>query len=52
MQKKFIVVHPNEQPKIYKSVISKLKFRYLKNPMRYTCMPNAVDNEGIWELVE
>ena len=18
------------------------------NPMRYTCMPNAVDNEGIW----
>lgn len=46
--KKFIVVHPNEQPKIYKSVISKVEIPLPENPMRYTCMPNAVDNEGIW----
>lgn len=46
--KKFIVVQPNEQPVNYKSVISKVEIELPKNPMRYTCMPNATDEEGIW----
>ena len=47
-EKKFIVVHPNEQPVKYKSVLSHVEIDLPTNPMRYTCMPNAVDNEGIW----
>lgn len=46
--KKFVVVKPDEQPKKYKSVISKVEIDLPDNPMRYTCMPNAVKDEGIW----
>ena len=47
-EKKFIVVKPQEQPKKYKSVISKVEIELPDNPLQYTAMPNAVDNEGIW----
>lgn len=46
--KKFIVVKPEEQPREYQSVISKVKITLPDNPMRYTAMPNALPDEGIW----
>lgn len=46
--KKFVVVKPEDQPKLYRSVISKQEIELPDNPLRYTAMPNAVDNEGIW----
>lgn len=46
--KKFIVVQPEEQPKIYKPVLSDVEIPLPSNPMRYTLMPNAVAGEGIW----
>lgn len=46
--KKFVVVHPQEQPKYYKSVLSHVEMDLPDHPMRYTAMPNAVKGEGIW----
>ena len=46
--KKFITVLPADQPRHYKSVISHVEIDLPDNPMRYTCMPNATDEEGIW----
>lgn len=46
--KKFVVVHPQEQPKQYCSVLSHVEIELPDDPMRYTSMPNAVENEGIW----
>ena len=48
MPKKFGVIHPEDQPKVYESVISHVKIELPENPMRYTAMPNAVKGEGIW----
>jgi len=46
--KKFIVVKPEDQPREYQSVISKVKITLPDDPMRYTAVPNALPNEGIW----
>ena len=46
--KKLAVIKPEEQPKIYKSVISHVEIELPENPMRYTAMPNAEEGEGIW----
>ena len=46
--KKFVVVHPEEQQKHYKSVISHVEISLPEHPMRYTSMPNALEGEGIW----
>jgi len=46
--KKFIVVKPEDQPRHYTSVKSGVTVDLPENPMRYTAMPNAVNNEGIW----
>ena len=46
--KKFIVVLPDEQPRHYRSVISKVEIDLPDNPMRYTAMPDAVPVQGIW----
>ena len=46
--KNFIVVQPTDQPRRYKSVISKVEIDLPDAPMRYTAMPNATDEEGIW----
>ncbi len=45
-RKKFVVVHPEEQPKKYKSVLSHVEIDLPDNPMRYTSVPNAVAGEG------
>ncbi len=46
--KKFIVVKPEEQPRLYKSVLSHVEIPLPDNPMRYTAMPNATYEEGFW----
>ena len=46
--KRFVVVTPSEQPRHYKSVISHVEIDLPENPQRYTSMPNAILNEGIW----
>lgn len=49
--KKCVVIQPEDQPKTYTSVLSKVKIPLPKNPMRYTCMPNASDHIGVWGAV-
>ena len=46
--KKFAVIHPEDQPRKYKSVLSHVEIELPDNPMRYTAMPNAEEGEGIW----
>lgn len=46
--KKFINVAPEEQPRKYKSVISKVEIDLPNNPARYTAVPNAILDNGIW----
>ena len=46
--KKFAVIHPEEQPREYESVISHVKIKLPDDPMQYTAMPNAVKGDGIW----
>ncbi len=46
--KKFTVVLPEDQPAVYHSVISKCEIPLPSDPLRYTAMPNATDEEGIW----
>lgn len=46
--KKFVVVNPDEQPRVYKSVLSHVEVKLPDNPMRYTSMPNAVEGKGMW----
>lgn len=48
MPKKFVVVKKEEQPRKYKSVISRVEIDLPDNPMQYTAMPNAVKGEGVW----
>lgn len=46
--KKYVVVHPDKQPRAYESVISHVKIDLPDNPMRYTAVPNALKDRGIW----
>ena len=46
--KKMQVVHPEDQPKTYTSVISHLSFDLPADPMRYSSVPDAVSGHGIW----
>lgn len=46
--KKYVVVKPSEQPRVYKSAISHVEIELPEDPMKYTCVPNALDGEGIW----
>ena len=46
--KKHIVVKPSEQPKHYKSVLTKFEMDLPDNPLQYTAMPNAISDEGVW----
>ena len=48
MPKKYVVIHPEEQAKNYRSVISHVEIELPENPMKYTAVPNAVKGEGIW----
>ena len=46
--KKWVVVSPEDQPKHYKAVRSKLELDLPKDPLRYTATPNAREGEGFW----
>ena len=46
--KKMIVVQPESQPRHYQSVISKVEIDLPEQPMRYTAMPNALPDKGVW----
>lgn len=46
--KKFIVVKPEDQPRTYHSVMSGIEIPLPENPVRYTAVPNALPDEGIW----
>ncbi|TDW16084.1 dipeptidase A [Breznakia blatticola] len=46
--KQFILVKPEDQPKHYKAILSKLELDLPDNPLPYTCMPDATRERGIW----
>lgn len=46
--KKLQVIHPENMPRIYKSVLSKFEVELPENPLQYTAMPNAVEGDGMW----
>lgn len=46
--KKLAIVSPDEQPRLYRSVISHVKIELPDNPMRYSSVPNALEGEGLW----
>jgi len=46
--KKFVTVSPEEQPRLYKSVLSHVEIPLPDDPMSYTAVPNVIKNEGIW----
>ena len=46
--KRFVVVRPCDQPRTYHSVLSGLDIELPEGPMRYTSLPNALPDEGIW----
>ena len=46
--KKMHVVHPEEQPRTYTSVLSHLTFELPDDPMRYSSVPDALPGHGIW----
>lgn len=46
--KRMEVVRPENQPKLYRSVISHCEVMLPDNPLSYTRMPNVDKKEGIW----
>ena len=46
--KQMIVVEPKQQPRHYKSVTSHLAIELDEEPMRYTAVPDALREDGIW----
>lgn len=46
--KKVQVVHPDEQPRHYTSVLTHVTLELPDNPLRYTSVPDAVPLDGIW----
>ena len=46
--KKMVVVHPENQPRPYRSKISRVEIELPEECLRYTCMPSVDDKDGIW----
>lgn len=46
--KRILVVAPEDQPSSYTSVLGHLTIPLPGRPLRYTCAPNAVVDEGVW----
>ena len=46
--KKLVIVTPDQQPHIYRSVISHVEIELPDEPMRYSAVPNVLPDEGIW----
>ncbi|WP_125763443.1 C69 family dipeptidase [Companilactobacillus hulinensis] len=45
---RFVIVQPEDQPRHYQSVISKVKIDLPDNPLRYSSIPNSILTNGIW----
>ena len=43
--KKFVVVHPEEQPTKYRSVLSHVEIDLPEEALRYTAVPNALEGD-------
>lgn len=43
-----MVVRPEDQPRSYTSVLGGRTIELPENPLRYTAIPNALPDEGIW----
>lgn len=50
-EKRMDVVLPEQQPKVYRSVLSHVEIPLPENPMRYTAMPDARLRDGQWAAV-
>nr|WP_173667652.1 C69 family dipeptidase [Lentilactobacillus buchneri] len=46
--KKFVVVEPEDQPRNYQSKLTKFSVKLPDNPLRYTSVPDAVPDKGVW----
>jgi len=46
--KRVVVVRPEDQPRTYTSVIGGRTIDLPQEPLRYTAIPNALPDEGIW----
>ena len=46
--KKWAVIHPQELPEVYTSVISHVQIPMPQGAMRFTAMPNVIPGKGIW----
>ena len=46
--KRAVVVRPEDQPRTYTSVLGGRTIELPENPLRYTAIPNALPDEGIW----
>jgi dipeptidase len=46
--KRVVVVRPEDQPRTYTSVIGRRTIQLPDDPLRYTSVPNALPDEGIW----
>ena len=45
---RLVVVNPEDQPRHYQSVISKVEVDLPDNPLRYTSIPNSILTNGTW----
>lgn len=48
LPQRFVVVNPSEQPRHYQAVISGCKVELPDDPMRYSSIPDAIGNQGVW----
>ncbi|WP_394216437.1 C69 family dipeptidase [Brachybacterium vulturis] len=46
--KRVVVVQPEDQPRTYTSVIGRRTIELPEEPLRYTAIPNALPDEGVW----
>ena len=46
--KKFVVIHPEEQKRTSRSVLSHVEVELPDHPYQITAVPNAVKGKGIW----
>ncbi|MFD1124500.1 C69 family dipeptidase [Lentilactobacillus raoultii] len=46
--KKFVVVQPTQQPKHYQSKLTEFSIKLPDHPSRYTAVPDATSEKGIW----
>ncbi len=46
--KKLVMVHPKDQPSVYRSVLSHVEIPLPEKAMRYSAVPDALTGSGVW----